>query len=909
MIIITIHSSLDRRPLALAFHGRRKAMRRFTSVILWSVVFLQPLFAQDFSNPDTYRTRDLPEGAIARLGKGAIGESDRAIAFTPDGRLVAVASGIGVWLYNVEDPEQATLFPSGVVHSLSFSSDGSKLVTASGQWSDGQIKLWDMATGTGIRTVQGWTFGSAAFSPDGSTVAYRARDGVSLELRDVASWIPTSIRVRDGASFLHCLTFSPDGALIATGHSDGTVILWDVATHTLAATLAGHNGEVYSVAFSPDGSTLATGASDETVKLWDTATRNNFATLEVNQLATTVAFSADGSLIAAGTWFLRVKLWNAATGQEKNTFSDHRSRIRAVSFSPDGTTLASASVDGIVVLRNLAAGNITAIDGHSGPVLGLASSPDGGTLASYNMSYGSGVKIWDTATQRKITTLRGHYGLPIKSISISHDGTTLASASGNSVILWDLDTYTDFANLDHEDLPYEVSFSPDGTVLATGGWPGWVNLWNVRTQEQTTRVTGLSDEVKELEFSPDGEYLALGLNNGEIRTWDLSTGKTAVVLQGLTRYVLSVAFSSDVTKLYAGSFSESVMVWDLKTGSTIETRKPETFERVAFSPDRSMFATGSQDGNVRLFDMSTGELLSTFEGHAHWVSSLLFSTDGKTLVSGSYDGTILFWDLQRLQSVPFVLKGVSGIEQKAPAGTTLDQPFVVSVRDSNGEPSAGVVVTFEVTAGGGTLSVTSVTTDSSGNAATTLTLGTRPGTNTVVATVANLEPVAFTAIGQAVPHVLQWVSGIEQKAPAGTTLDQPFVVSVRDSNGEPSAGVVVTFEVTAGGGTLSVTTDTTDASGNAATTMTLGSQPGTNTVVATVVDLKPVTFTVIGEANPDFDGDGKVGFGDFLLFSERFGLNQDEDGYEARFDLDGNGAVGFSDFLIFAGNFGKAVGG
>ncbi len=230
---------------------------------------------------------------------------------------------------------------------------------------------------------------------------------------------------------------------------------------------------------------------------------------------------------------------------------------------------------------------------------------------------------------------------------------------------------------------------------------------------------------------------------------------------------------------------------------------------MAFSPDGTMFATGSQDQRVRLYDMPTGDIIATFDGHNHVVKSVMFSPDGKTLASGSSDGTILLWDLQRLHSVP---------------------------------------------------------------------------------------------------HILKEVSGIEQKGPAGTVLAQPFVVSVRDENGEPYAGATVTFVVTAGGGALSVTADTTDASGNAATTLALGTQPGTNTVVATVADLEPVAFTAIGEANPDFNGDGKVGFGDFLLFAERFGLSQNDDGYEARYDLDANGKVGFSDFLIFAGDFGKTAG-
>ena len=120
-------------------------------------------------------------------------------------------------------------------------------------------------------------------------------------------------------------------------------------------------------------------------------------------------------------------------------------------------------------------------------------------------------------------------------------------------------------------------------------------------------------------------------------------------------------------------------------------------------------------------------------------------------------------------------------------------------------------------------------------------------------------------------------------------------------------GATVTFTVTTGEGTLSVTTATTDENGRTATTLTLGSQLGTNTVVATVEDLEPVTFTATGKASPDFDGDGTVGFADFVQFAAQFGLSHDDERYVARYDLDGDGAIGFGDFLIFAGSFGKDI--
>ena len=210
------------------------------------------------------------------------------------------------------------------------------------------------------------------------------------------------------------------------------------------------------------------------------------------------------------------------------------------------------------------------------------------------------------------------------------------------------------------------------------------------------------------------------------------------------------------------------------------------------------------------------------------------------------------------QAISQTLTKVSGDEQRGPASTALAAPFVVSVLDQNRSAFAGAVVTFSVTAGGGTLSSTTATTDANGRARSTLTLGSDPGTNTVTATVAGLESVTFTANGYATPHSLTKVSGDDQEGPASTQLAAPFVVLALDENGAAMAGAVVTFSVTAGGGTLSSTTDansctiasstssttaTTDADGQASARLTLGSEPGSNTVSATVEGFEAETFT------------------------------------------------------------------
>ena len=179
-------------------------------------------------------------------------------------------------------------------------------------------------------------------------------------------------------------------------------------------------------------------------------------------------------------------------------------------------------------------------------------------------------------------------------------------------------------------------------------------------------------------------------------------------------------------------------------------------------------------------------------------------------------------------------------------------PFVVEVRDQNGNPLGGITVTFVVSAGDGSLTDTSVDTDANGLAQSTLTLGSEPGTNTVEASVEEItEPVTFNAeasLPPPMPTALSIISGDNQNGLTGETLADPFVVEVRDQNGDPLEGVTVTFTVSAGGGSLSDTSVDTDANGLAQTAMTLGNDPGTNAVEASVEEItETATFNAVAE--------------------------------------------------------------
>ena len=423
-----------------------------------------------------------------------------------------------------------------------------------------------------------------------------------------------------------------------------------------------------------------------------------------------------------------------------------------------------------------------------------------------------------------------------------------------------------------------VAFSPDGTLLAFGS--GDVRLWNAATRQQVATftefgdgnypATKFGDAVSQVAFSPDGTLLAFQVTRrtSESREitwcelWNVANRQRVDILQG---GLGPMSFSPDGTLLAIGE--ENVELWDVASRKRIATftGHVDAVSSMSFSPDGTLLAIGEE--NVELWDVASRKRIATLTGHQNWAFTMSFSPDGTLLASGSQDNTVGLWDVAKVAvaQTPHRLTKVSGDGQQGPANTQLAKPFVVSVLDQDGSPVAGVRVAFFnfSTTGGALLSPASHAdpcavgffasssasyTNANGQASARLTLGSLR-VHSVFATVEGLEPVTFAATksGQANPHRLTKVCGDSQEGIVDEQLAEPFVVSVSDENGAAIAGVAVSFAVTAGEGTLSSATDTTDANGRAATYLTLGSEAGTNTVAATVEGLRSATFTATGE--------------------------------------------------------------
>ena len=295
-----------------------------------------------------YRTWHLPTSATARLGKGALGQSDRAVALSADGRYLAVATNIGVWVYEAASSRAVALLPTaGNVWSVAFSAGGA---LAAGSIS-GTVELMDAATGNRVGTLmQGSGVTSVAFSLDGTTLASSSLDG-KVKMWNVETG-EQSAKLEGHTDRVVAVSFSPDGAMLASagGRGDPTVRLWDVSARSETATLMGHTQGVNAAAFSPvNGRILATGSEDRTVRIWDVKTRVPIATLETRSTVRSVAFSSDGALLVAGS-YRTTAIWDTKTQEQIAVLQGHMGSVHSVGFLRDGATLATGSSDGTMLL-------------------------------------------------------------------------------------------------------------------------------------------------------------------------------------------------------------------------------------------------------------------------------------------------------------------------------------------------------------------------------------------------------------------------------------------------------------------------------------------------------------------------------------------------------------------------------
>ena len=618
------------------------------TLLLTATLALTTTFAEEDS------LQWLPEGAIARLGKGPVSD----VKFSADGTRLIVASYPACWHYDAHTGEEVDRILWNVSYDEGLSPDGTLFVTS--YW-DGGISLLDTHTGEFLKFLEGHTnyIRSVAFSPDGTTLASGSSDE-TIRLWDVATGETRHI-LTGHTGGVYGVAFSPDGKTLASGsgNGDNTIRLWDVATGETRHILTGHTGYVSSVAFSPDGKTLASGSRRD-IQLWDVATGETRNTL-TGTWVESVVFSPDGKTLASGGqawtssrgWAGTVQLWDVATGEIRHTLTGHPSEVRSVAFSPDGKTLASSDYTEIR-LWDVATGETRhTLTGHTGGVYSVAFSPDGKTLARN----GQRIRFYDVATGETRYPLTEHTGYTDR-VALSPDGKTLAGSIEKEIHLWDVATgETRHTLTGHAGYVSSVAFSPDGKTLASGSSRDnySIHLWDVATGETRHILTGHTSSVWSVAFSPDGTILAscARYRSGDsddktIRLWDVQTGHLRATLTGHKRGINGIAFSPDGTTLISTSYDGTIRVWDVRNGKLVKVLGvPCTATSgPAMSPDGRFIAVGDGWHRILLIDPTADKIIGSFPGHEARTQVVAINPDGSILASGAWDdGAVILWDL------------------------------------------------------------------------------------------------------------------------------------------------------------------------------------------------------------------------------------------------------------------------
>lgn len=612
-------------------------------------------------------------------------DSIYGLAISPDGNLVATASGGIVKIWELTSGKEVThLSHSDTVFDVAFSPDGTHIATA-----DGKARIWQANDGQGMTVFDPGGFVSKViFSPTGKYFATISGDTAivwDLSTRQQVSRVAhdNELRGKIFSKSINNLVFSKDETHFATSSEDFTARIWETLTGKETARMV-HSDRVGKVAFSPDGSIVASACGDLALRLWNAQTGEEISRLEHDGPLTSISFSPDGKYIATGgsirsggvnegntTRFFTNKdyaarVWRVEDGKQIARLP-HQDSVWAAVFSPDGKYLATGSSDKTARIWEIEKGQEIARMVHEGRVTKVAYSRDAKYLVTSvekttDEQKAVDVWVWNTKGASAVATMVHDKGESVSGIAFSPNGRYLATASsGLAARVWDQTSGELIHREYHPGGAYSVAYSPDGKHLAIGFDNAQIDpVHRIQTSKENVTVLLLKESpigylpqyeneaglthgstVYEVVFSPDGRYLASRGDDQTVRIFDVATKLQTARLKH-NRPIEKIAFSPDGQYLATAS-SDTVRLWSPTTGiEFVHMKHDGAITSLMFAPKGKYLITGSGDKTARLWDVTSGRQLAKMT-HLDSVSAVAFDQQGRFLATAGKDKTARVW--------------------------------------------------------------------------------------------------------------------------------------------------------------------------------------------------------------------------------------------------------------------------
>ena len=642
----------------------------------------------------------LPEGAIARLGRGVI----RDITISSEKRIFAVATHIGTWIYELNKKQPIALLDTerGLVSTVALSNDGKWIAT--NNW-DGIINVHETETFQCVTKIQGWYKGTSrlAFSPDNQYIAaagngygdiyvWHTQSGkhvASFRLEGRIEWGRRRGEEKFPARYPIC--FSPDGQMLAYASDKFTITVRHLKSKKRIASLPttlhlSCSCYVFSLVFLPCNQHLAASIQDlETQKNIDVQVWNiNKEVLETTytdlyQGKVLPAYTPESTLQVADFYRNKVVMVDATQGEELDSI-EYQTSINAVNVSSDAQLWVIITSREINVWQADSSITDIPIQEPTSPTDSMFfSQSDNMLICKY---WGESSIVFWGIKQKQVMPPPISVNSTGKRIAHSPCEELLAIIGENrqTIEVWSITSETQIAELsDHKSSVSSLMFSPSGEHLISGDTDGNLVVWCVQRWEKQNAFIAHTKVVKAIAIHPNCQKYATVAWNGHIHLWDIASGEQlgspsvdftlsdkslyrgdereihrSFNQSSKTEWVNSITFSPCGTYLVGGLYGE-IRLWD---SVTLEPHMgwilPESCWRVGpvvFSPCGKYLASGTwwnrtDKVSIRIWDVATGENIHTFWGHPSDIQNLAFSKDGNLLASSSYEGTILLWDMK-----------------------------------------------------------------------------------------------------------------------------------------------------------------------------------------------------------------------------------------------------------------------